>query len=113
MIDAESLANAFLAFERIPRLLDRLERRVCRKTATEFDREVGGIHPQYLYSPEQAARILGIKSIKDIGRPLLPRTTRPKGRVRGCYLLAYQGLISYEIAHRIERGLSIQASHYY
>lgn len=89
-----------------PEWLDALAERIARKMA--------GIVPERVYSPEEAAHLLGMhadtasKRLKELPPEVLPTVpTSPKGKLKGYY---GRDLIRYIHSRRDPRGPELDAA---
>lgn len=98
------------AMQGLPRLYKTLCGIAGLGTLRRIQKAKPGLQPDVLYTPKEAARFLGVKNVGYIKEPLLPRTKQPQGRIRGIWIMAYQGLVSYDEARMYEQALAAQAT---
>ena len=89
---AQGLEMLRLAGDRLPRLVDELERVVDMRKVEALRRVLpGSLHPDHRYDYKQTPQFLGMKpsSVKSIPAVDLPRAA--PGRIEGIDLMAYRG----------------------
>lgn len=105
---AEQDISILEAMQGLPSVYKTLCGLVSLGTVRRMQKAGSALEPSTLYAPKEAARFLGLKNVDHISRDLLPRVCQPQGRIRGVYIMAYQGLISFEEARQFEAGLTEQ-----
>ena len=108
---AQGLEMLRLAGDRLPRLVDELERVVDMRKVEALRRVLpGSLHPDHRYDYKQTSKFLGMKpsSVKSIPPVDLPRAA--PGRIEGIDLMAYRGDITYEMArqYKLARREAVQ-----
>ncbi len=102
---AQGLEMLRLAGDRLPRLVDELERVVDMRKVEALRRVLpGSLHPDHRYDYKQTAQFLGMKpsSVKSI--PAVDLVRAAPGRIEGIDLMAYRGDITYEMARQYKHA---------